>query len=61
VIRKEVESVSVANFLASLDGLGMHDAYENARADARSYGWSDATLKAVIDGIGEHFNRKAAG
>jgi len=50
------DRVAVENFLASLDGLTAHDAYENARMDARSYGWNAATLEAVINGIGKHFS-----
>ena len=49
--RHVMDAVSVANFVASMPGLVRHEAYENARADAKSYGWNDATLKAVIDAI----------
>jgi len=42
----------VINFLVSLSAnADAHTAYENARADARSGGWNEATLGAVIDGI----------
>jgi hypothetical protein len=47
------ELYQAANFLASLDGLTQHEAYENARLDAKLYRWSDATLTAVIEGIGK--------
>jgi hypothetical protein len=48
---RKINRVAVANFLASLTGLTLHEAFTNARMDARSYGWNDATLKAIIDGI----------
>ena len=51
-----VDRVAVGNFLASLDGLTAHEAFTNARMDARSYGWGAPTLKAIIDGIAKHFN-----
>ena len=55
----------VENFLASLDPspadwrLAQHEAYENARLDARLYRWSPGVLEAVILGIGSHFSLKA--
>jgi len=50
------DETAVQNFLASLTGLTMHEAYENARYDRRVYGWSDATTEAVILGIGRWFD-----
>lgn len=56
----QADRVAVENFLASLHGLTAHEAYENARFDRRLYGWNDATLEAVINGIGTHFSRRKA-
>ena len=46
------ERDAVDNFLASLSGLTQHEAYENARLDARLYRWSAEALEAVVTGIG---------
>lgn len=58
--RAGLDRVAVDNFLASVfaSGESTHEAFENAKADAKSYGWSDATLKAVIDGIAERAARR---
>lgn len=53
------DTVAVDNFLASLSGDSRAD-FENARADARSYGWNSATLEAVINGIAAHYSRRAS-
>lgn len=50
--RKGVRRLAVENFLMTCHySKNSHDAYENARADARSYKWDSNTLAAVIDGI----------
>ena len=49
--KRNREANQAANFLASLDGLSQHEAFENARLDARLYKWSDETLETVISGI----------
>ncbi len=52
--RAGADRVAVENFLCSLDAHDastFHEAYENARADARSYRWNEATLGAIVDGI----------
>lgn len=50
---------AVMNFLASLSGLTAHEAFENARLDARTCGWSEETLGAVVDGVAAHFGDSA--
>lgn len=49
--RKGVKRVAVENFLGTMDGSNKSDAWWNLRADAKSYGWNDATVKAISDGI----------
>jgi hypothetical protein len=49
--RKGVKSVAVENFLGSIDGLTRSEAFANLNADARSYGWNAATVRAISDGI----------
>jgi hypothetical protein len=57
------EKNAVENFLASLPphitsenvAVLMHETYENARSDCKSYGWSDEAMTLVVDGIGRHF------
>lgn len=49
-----VKQVAVENFLSSLDSHSdRHEAYENMRADARSYRWNEATVGAICKGISE--------
>lgn len=51
--RKGAKRIAVENFLSSVHYAEVtpHEAFENAKMDARSYGWNDATLGAIIDGI----------
>lgn len=53
--RRGIDQVAVANFLASLDGMSITDAFANARADGKSYGWNAATQTAVANGIARRF------
>jgi hypothetical protein len=55
-----VDRVAVANFLASLDGMSITDAFANARADGKSYGWNAATQTAVSSGIAKRLGRKVS-
>lgn len=50
---KKVNRTAVENFLCSLDGLTRHEAYENMRADKKSYRWNEATVLAICTGISE--------
>lgn len=50
--RPGARRAAVENFLSSL-GEDRHEAYENMRADARSYRWSEATVGAICEGISE--------
>lgn len=52
---KRIDKVAVRNFLASLDGMSITDAFANARADGKSYGWNYETQTAVARGISKHF------
>lgn len=58
--REGVRRVAVENFLGSLDGSSAVDAFQNLRADARSYGWNEATRTAIADGIRRHFERSGS-
>jgi len=50
--RTEVKRIAVENFLAALDAnIGDVGNRENARRDARQYGWNPATLRAIMEGI----------
>jgi len=50
--RPGVRRIAVENFLGTLDeGIGYRGNAANARADARAYGWDEATLQAILDGI----------
>lgn len=53
--RRGAKRIAVENFLGSVHfgGTTPHEAFENARMDARAYRWNDATLGAIIDGIAE--------
>lgn len=57
-MKRSADKAAVANFLASLDGLSALDAFANARADGKSYGWNEATQTAVAEGITAHFAAK---
>lgn len=48
--RKNVKKMAVENFLMSM-GDNSGAAYENLRADARSYKWNTATQNAISAGI----------
>jgi hypothetical protein len=56
--RRGADRTAVANFLASLDGLSAVEAFSNARADGKSYGWNAATQNAIAAGITKHFADK---
>lgn len=60
--RPGVRRGDVENFLMSMHhgDTDAHSSYENARMDARSYGWNDATLGAIVDGIALSASEKAA-
>ncbi len=51
--RKGVKTVAVENFLGSVGASGesASDALNNLRADAVSYKWNAATVRAITDGI----------
>ena len=49
---KGVDRVAVENFLCFI-GDDRHAAYENMRADARSYGWNAKTVEAICKGVSE--------
>lgn len=49
---------SVANFLASLDGLTHQEAVANCEADKAAYGWSHETSGAIREGISKHFGSR---
>lgn len=50
--RPGVRRVAAENFLATLDeGIGAGGNLANLELDARLYGWSRATVKAIEDGI----------
>ena len=49
--RKGVKAIAVTNFLGSLGDMSSSDAWNNLRADAKSYKWNAATQKAISDGI----------
>lgn len=53
--RKGVKSIAVWNFLESLGGDDWSAALQNLENDARAYGWSAATVRAIRTGIHEHF------
>ena len=47
-----VKTIVVENFLSSLDNaLPMGGHLESLKADAKSYGWNAATVRAIRDGI----------
>lgn len=48
--RANVSKIAVENYLMSLTGNESADRY-NVTADARSYKWNAATVKAIQDGI----------
>jgi hypothetical protein len=53
-----VKSVAVTNFLSTANANPTYeDAVDNAYNDARSYGWNDDTLNAILDGLDEAFDR----
>lgn len=56
-MKRGADATAVANFLASLDGLTVAEAYANLRQDAASYGWNAATRNAIVDGIAKTFRR----
>lgn len=49
--RKGVKRIAVENFLGTLFDSTVTDAYYNLQADARSYNWNAATVKAIESGI----------
>ena len=49
--RKGVKKVAVENFLGTLWDSTSWSAFANLDADARSYKWNAATVKAIRDGI----------
>lgn len=55
--KSAADRVAVENFLASLAGMSITDAFANARADGKSYGWGAPTQNAVAEGISRHFAR----
>lgn len=55
--RKGVKTIAVENFLGSLGGQDISQAYSNCTLDARLYNWNAATQKAIRDGIQKHFAR----
>ena len=59
--RRAPDQVAVDNFLASLEGLTVSEAFANLRADARSYRWSAATVDAIARGISKRFAATAEG
>jgi len=51
--RPGIKRVAVENFLMSAHGLSKSDAFSNAKQDAKSYRWNDATLEAIIEAIAQ--------
>lgn len=49
--RAGVKSIAVSNFLASMSSMEAFEARMNLKADAASYKWNAATVKAISDGI----------
>ena len=49
--RKGVKRIAVENFLASMGTGFPSDARQNLHADAESYKWNAATVKAILAGI----------
>ncbi len=49
--RKGAKRIAVENFLCSLFDSDEREALMNLHADARSYGWNAATIRAIHDGI----------
>lgn len=49
--RKGVKAIAVQNFLGTLNDSTAREAYHNLQADARSYRWNAATIKAIEAGI----------
>ena len=56
--KKGLNRTAVENFLGTLSGNCSAD-MTNARADARSYGWSSTTLGAIMKGIAKHYQAAA--
>ncbi len=54
--RKGVARLAVENFLGSLNGLSITEAYENLNQDARAYKWNGPTRTAIAQGISQHFS-----
>jgi len=50
-----IKRIAVENFLSSLSGMSVTDAFANLRSDARSYGWNAATVNAIAEGISKHY------
>lgn len=49
--RANVKRVAVENFLGTLFDSTAREAYHNLQADARSYKWNAATVRAIEAGI----------
>ena len=49
--KKNVKRIAVENFLSSMGGLTVSDAYGNLGMDARLYKWNAPTRNAISKGI----------
>lgn len=48
---KGVRAIAVENFLSTCGGNTHLEAHMNLEADARAYGWNDATYAAISKGL----------
>jgi hypothetical protein len=49
------DDVAIANFMASLDGLTLHEALANIELDAGACGWSRTTVRTLASRVRTYF------